>query len=252
MRIKSVLAASLFSVSTLCSIAVQADSATNFLVGLEGGYARQKENFITGFYDPTLTPVALTTIDWQTYMVSDELLFIGGLLGWQWRCDRLMLGLEGSIDAHSLTEPKAFLYSVNSSIFEGTVLYDRGPIYNMTTRAGYFVTPGFMPYLRVGAQYSHDEGTYQVFANPSGTPAATGLQSDFISSGKEWIWGFVLGIGVEFPAFIGPSTFRVEYNYTRTESIVIEDSVPPIFGTDKFRYPQTNLIKFAWVWNFVS
>ncbi len=249
MCMKSVLALSVLA-STLFSVAAYADSDSNYLLGVEGGYARQTENFITGYVNPTAA-VPLTSYDNQTYMMSDELLFFGIVGGWQWRCNRTMLGIEGNVDLHSMLKSDSFLYSTitpgGTDTYVGTAWYDRGPIFGLTGRAGYFVTSGFMPYVRLGAQVSRDEANYQAFVNPD----SPGFQADFISSGKEDIWGMVLGIGIELPAMIGPSTFRIEYNYTRTESIVIEDGTPPIFGTDKFRNPQTNVLKFAWVWNFV-
>lgn len=251
MRIKSFLAVSVLSASTFLSAAAQADYDSNFLLGLEFGYARQHENFTTGFVAPTLAPLAITSYNNQTYNISDEILMYGLVGGWQWRCCRFMAGLEANVDFHTMTEAKPFVFSVFSGgvtdIFSATALYDRGPIFGLTTRAGYFVAPQFFPYLRAGVQVSRDEGSYQVFANPQGV----NQQSDFISSGKEDVWGIVLGIGAEFPALIGPSTIRVEYNFTKTESIVIEDGTAPIFGTHKFRYPQTNVIKVGWIWNFL-
>lgn len=253
MRIKSVLALSLLSAATGYSVAVQAESSTNFLAGIEGAYARQKQDFSTLYTDPSLTPVAITDINQQAYMMDDPLLMAGGILGWQWRCNRFLLGLEANADLHSLNKARAFVYNggTSPSVFEGTMEYDRGPIYNFTMRAGYFVTPSMMPYVRGGAQFSRDEATYQVFTNIAVSGVGAAQQADFISSGKKDIWGYVLGIGLEFPALLGPSTIRVEYLYSRTESISIGDGIPPIFATDRFEHPQTNAIKFAWVWNFI-
>lgn len=247
---RSIFKVLFFFLSVVFGSAVRADYSVNLLAGLEGGYARLKENFTTNFSDPTLLPSPVPPYVYQEYMLSNELLFMGGLAGAQVRCDRLMFGLEGSVDAHSLTNASPFVYRVVSSVFEGTAEYDRGPIYMLTGRVGYFVTPAFLPYVRAGAQFSRDEGTYQVFV-PGGAVAGTAVQADFISSGKVDIWGFVLGIGMELPAMIGPSTFRIEYNYSRTQSITIADGTPPIFGTDTFYHPQTNMLKFAWVWNFI-
>lgn len=250
MRIKSVLALSLLSASGFYGAGVQAESSTNFLAGVEGAYARQKQDFSTTYTNPSLSPTAITDLNQQSYTMDDELLMLGGIFGWQWRCNRFLLGFEANADLHSLNKARSFVYNggTTSSVFEGTMEYDRGPIYNFTARTGYFITPSMMPYIRGGAQFSRDEATYQVFTNIG---SAAAQQADFISSGKKDIWGYVLGVGLEFPALLGPSTIRIEYLYSRTESISIDDRIPPIFATDRFEHPQTNAIKFAWVWNFI-
>ena len=45
----------------------------------------------------------------------------------------------------------------------GSGAYERGPIFGLTGRGGYFVTPGFFPYIRAGVQTSRDTVTYQVY-----------------------------------------------------------------------------------------
>ncbi|HRE30722.1 MAG TPA: outer membrane beta-barrel protein, partial [Candidatus Berkiella sp.] len=164
--------------------------------------------------------------------------------------NRWLAGVEANVDFQEFDETRQFAFTDSVTGLHGvlgSVRYERGPIYALTLRGGYFVTPGFLPYVRVGAQYSRDEATYQ-----SNIGVAGQFLPDF-NSKKDDIWGAVFGVGVEFPAFIGPSTVRFEYTYSVTENIVIDDSTAPIIGTHNFRHPQpeTSAIKASWVWNFV-
>ncbi len=252
MRMKSVLAFSVLSASVFASTLGQAGTSSNFLLGGELGWARQKEGFNTQFIAPALfPPVNVLAFPAQSVMITDQGAIFGLLAGWQWRCNRFLAGVEADVDFQEFEEARAF--SLIDSVtgvhpVAGTVVYDRGPVYQFTLRGGYFVTPGFMPYVRVGAQYSRDEATYSASIFQPGV----GGIPDF-SSKREDIWGVVAGIGVEFPAFIGPSTIRAEYTFARTQNLVIDDGVAPMIGTHNFTHPhpETSAIKFAWVWNFV-
>lgn len=257
MRMKSVLALSVLSASVFASTLGQAGTCSNFLVGGELGWARQKEGFNTQFIAPALfPPINFVQLPGQSVMITDQGAIFGLLAGWQMRFNRFLAGVEANVDFQEFEETRQFsLIDSTTGVHPvaGSVLYERGPVYQFTLRGGYFVTPGFMPYVRVGAQYSRDEATYSasIFQPAVGPFPALGVPD--YSSKREDIWGVVAGIGVEFPAFIGPSTVRVEYTFARTENLVIEDGVAPMIGTHNFTHPhpETSAIKFAWVWNFV-
>lgn len=244
MRMKSVLALSVLSASVFASTLGQAGTCSNFLLGGELGWARQKEGFNTQFIAPGL---GLFTYSFpaQSVMITDQGAIFGLLAGWQFRANRFLAGIEADVDFQEFEETRSFAFNTvtGGQAVAGSVVYDRGAVYALTLRGGYFVTPGFMPYVRVGGQYSRDEASYA--ATISGAP-------DF-SSKREGIWGVVAGIGVEFPAFIGPSTIRAEYTFARTENLVIDDGAAPIIGTHNFTHPhpETSALKLAWVWNFV-
>jgi len=228
---------------------------SNFLLGGEIGYVRQKEDFITRFVGPHLTP-PFSTYASHSENISDGGVLFGILAGWQWRYNRLLLGVEANVDFDDTQTTHNFSFTDDLTWrhgMSGTALYKRGDIYALSFRGGYFVTPFFLPYLRAGVQVSHDEASYQVFITDSvlvdGDPFQV-VRPDFSSRSKS-IWGFVLGIGAEFPTYIGSSTLRFEYNFTRTESLLIEDNQLPLIGNNKFRYPQSHIGKVAWVWNFM-
>ncbi len=253
MRMKSVLALSVLSASVFASTLGHAGTSSNFLLGGELGWAKQKEGFSTQFVAPTLlAPITTYSFPPQSEKITDQGMIFGLLAGWQWRCNRWLAGIEANVDFQEFEETRNFAFTTtNNHGVAGSVLYERGPIYGLTLRGGYFVTPGFMPYVRAGAQYSRDEATYQSFITLGGVAGST-LIPDFASK-REHVWGAVAGIGVEFPAFIGPSTIRFEYTFAVTENIVLDDGAGPMIGTHNFTHPQpeNNAIKASWVWNFL-
>ncbi len=256
-------------------------SSYNFLLGVEMGYAAQRKQlhmdftslpvFLTdlGFppipnpapppasFDPLLSPgIPNRFFINHEETITDNGTILGVLAGWQWRCRRVMFGLEGNIDYGSYEKNRQFAFTETATpfvfhlpggiSFVSTALYQRGPIYSVSMRGGYFVTPFFFPYLRVGGQISRDEASLQSFSGE-----APVLLPDFIASNRATVTGGLFGIGVEFPTLVGPSTIRVEYNYSRTESIVIDDEAFPVIGGYTFRKPNTNTLKVALVWNFI-
>jgi len=214
----------------------------NFLIGAQMGYARQKQDVITHL---TVPEILIDQVYDFRETTSDSGVLLGLLTGWQWRWQRVMLGLEGHLDFQSFEENRQFTFTSdvnNAAEFEATTLYDRGPMWGLSARAGYFVTPFFMPYLRLGVQLSRDEIDYRV-----------GSDSDLadFNTRREHVRGVILGIGAEFPTYIGSSTIRAEYNFTRTESLHLNDTTLPIIGNYKFHRPEANMAKISWVWNFI-
>jgi len=232
----------------------------NFLIGATLGYLSQKENFITTYTAPTL-PVSIPIYVSHSEKNTDGGMIMGLLAGWQYHFHRWLFGVEGSYDYQGFDKSHQFTYTEGNAptaavnnFATGTMLYDRGDIFGLTGRVGYFVTPGFMPYLRLGIQMSRDEVEYQSFIGTATvTSGRTGTQTIFpdYSSKTKDVYGVVAGIGAELPTFIGASTIRVEYNFVRTESVIIEDNTFPIIGNHKFRYPESHMGKVSWVWNFM-
>ena len=223
---------------------------SNFVLGVEFAYGRLRNVFTTDYTSPGATPPITENQHYDATLVNQGFL-MGVLGGWQLRYQRFMFGIEANLDLTAIFNRNRYfnftdyLYS-NDHWYQGMVLYRRGPILGLTGRLGYFVTPGFFPYVRAGVQSSRDTVAYQVFEGS--TPPA--LTMDDWSSHKKTILGAVLGVGAEFPAFIGPSTVRIEYNFTQNQNLVISDNVPPIFGTHNFHEGQSHVLKAAWVWNF--
>jgi opacity protein-like surface antigen len=221
----------------------------NFYLGGEVGYAMQRSRFVTTFNSPFVPPLFVDSS--HNVKVEDRGVLFGVLGGWQYRYMRWMFGLEGNVNFVGFEKNRPFNYtavfSPTAEHVAGTVLYDRGDVYGLSGRVGYFVTPFFMPYIKAGAQFSRDELNYQAFYGP-GTPPA--VPSDFVS-GRENIWAWLAGVGMEFPTYIGASTIRFEYNYSRAQSLVVDESTAVVLGTHKFYSPLTHTAKLAWVLNFM-
>lgn len=222
----------------------------NFLIGGTLGYAVREFVFDSTF----LTPITIPTLDPAlTYSTKniDNGVVMGLFAGWQWRINRFMLGLEANVDFENYEKVEEFAQTFGSTpaqVLRGFVHYDRGDVFGLSTRFGYFVTPFFLPYVRVGAQFSRDEVNYQSFIGP--VPVLGVFLPDFISDKKD-VWGYVLGIGAEFPTYIGASTIRIEYNFAQTQSIEFGDGTLPVVGTNEFHHPETHVGRISWVWNFL-
>jgi opacity protein-like surface antigen len=221
----------------------------NFYLGGEVGYAMQKANFLTTYSSAFIPPSFVTSTD-VTY--EDKGMLFGLIGGWQYRFMRWMFGLEASVDFTGHEKNRPFNYTPgpdSDAHVTGTILYDRGDAYGIAGRVGYFVTPFFMPYIKVGAQYSRDELNYVAFYGEGTPPGSATLGKDFLSK-REGIWAWLGGVGMEFPTYIGSSTIRFEYNYTRAQSLSINASTAAASGLHKFQTPYTHTGKVAWVWNF--
>lgn len=223
----------------------------NFLVGGEIGYARQEiKDFVTRLNANSPAPFGFVTpLSVRRETMSNGGGLLGLLAGWQYRCERALFGAEASVDFQTFDQPRPFMFTdSNNFSYSATAYYDRGPLFALTGRAGWFVTSGFLPYVRLGAQVSRDKVNFQVFPFSSVMPM--GALKDF-SSARHSQYGVVAGLGIELPALIGASTVRVEYVFSKTETATIIDTQGPIYGKHTFKRPEVNALKVAWVWNFL-
>jgi len=250
MRVKAVQLASLFLLSLAVNTGAQAEQRSNFLVGAEAGVESRHTHYNFD-YVLTANAVAGTVGQLQRNQtrVTDTGSFLGLLAGWQIQCGRTLLGVEGNVNFRSFEETKQTLFADNvvpngvtlTTPYLATAKYERGTAYQLTGRAGWWLTPFFMPYVRLGLQYSRDQITFsapvrQVAGNPS-------------FSEKESVWSGVGGIGVEIPAF-GPTSVRVEFDYVYSPSTSWEDVTGLMQGTHRVDHPKSYVGKASWVWNF--
>lgn len=236
MRMKVLSIVSLF----LTSFASNAMAMTwdglknNFLFGAELGVESHHSRFEMDYARVT-TPTVAQQIQ---HRIVDTGSFLGLLGGWQAQYERFLFGVEANVDFSSFEESKGFYFTDNGGAFTGTVKNERDDIWGISVRGGYWVTPFFMPYIRLGAQFSRDEVTFVV---------PTLLEKE---SYKKDMWGCVTGVGMEFPAF-GPSSVRVEFNYIFTEHFDATDTTGLMRGNINVTHGQSYLGKIAWVWNFM-
>lgn len=263
MRVKALFLVSLVLASWVAGVA-RAQFQHNFLAGGEIGVESRRSEFVSRYQ---VSPSALVSVPQSALLnvnstrVADSGSFMGLLGGWQFQCNRWLGGIEANIDFQSFEEKKEFLIS---DVLQGTVggvllgptsafvKYDRGTRYSGYLRAGYWITPFFLGYVKGGVQYSRDELTLTIptrqIAAAFGAIGASSPGEPPISV-KDDIWGAMGGIGLEFPVF-GPSSVRVEYNYVRTEKFLVSDASGVMTGTHRVRSPESHIGKVAWVWNF--
>lgn len=253
MRVKALFLASLLLLTLISSTIARAELKNNFLLGGELGIESRHSHFtsryqIVGF--PAVPAPFNTLMNVNSVRVADAGSFAGLLGGWQLHCSRWLAGIEANVDFHSFEKHKDFVISdvlvlaapAQLGPAAATVEYDRGDTFGLTLRGGFWVTPFFMTYVKAGVQYSRDELTFVIPTRQ--------LINEPISFGKEDIWGLLGGIGIELPAFAN-SSVRFEYNYIRTDRLVLEDNVGIMVGVHRIKYPESHVGKIAWVWNFM-
>lgn len=263
MRVKAVQLASVLLSLSLCAGAQAAGKRSNFLVGGEFGvesrHTHHKYNYVV---DPARAVAGTIGVEQLNQSrVTDVGSFLGLVGGWQVQCGRTLLGLEGNIDFHSFEESKQVAFSDNAiqnlpaslnPAYAATVKFERGTTYQITGRAGWWLMPSFMPFVRLGLQYSRDQIH---FSAPARQVAG---QRSFTA--KEDVWSGVGGIGVEIPVF-GPTSMRVEFNYIYSPSTTWTDDVNVsglnggvgsvmLGGSHRVDHPKSYVGKVAWVWNF--
>lgn len=257
MRVKAVQLASVLLSLSLCAGAQAAGKRSNFLVGGEFGVeSRHTHHSYRYVLSPTLAVLGTEGVQQLNQeRITDVGSFLGVLAGWQVQCGRTLLGLEGNIDFHSFEETKQVAYSDNSiqlglanPAYAASVKFERGTTYQFSGRAGWWLMPSFMPFVRLGLQYSRDQIHFsapvrQVFGQES-------------FSAKESVWSGLAGIGVEIPVF-GPTSMRAEFNYIYSPSTTWTDDVNTLVGTNvmlggshRVDHPKSYIGKVAWVWNF--
>tara|TARA_R110002110_G_scaffold65206_1_gene179887 strand:- start:35252 stop:36019 length:768 start_codon:yes stop_codon:yes gene_type:complete len=254
MRVKAVQLASLFLLSLAVNTGAQAEQRSHFLVGAEAGVEARHTHYN---FDYVLTSNAVAgtagNLQRNQTRVVDTGSFLGLLTGWQIQCGRTLLGVEGSVDFHSFEETKQTLFADNVAVnaalttpYLATAKYERGAAYQLSGRAGWWLTPFFMPYVRLGLQYSRDQITFTAPVRQIVSAANPGNPS---FSQKTDVWSGVGGIGVEIPAF-GPTSVRVEFDYIYSPSNSWSDTVGLMQGTHRVDHPKSYVGKASWVWNF--
>lgn len=216
------------SSALLLSTAVQADWQGNWLVGLSGGYAeREGKDYITIIGGPVPFGGAQTVYNQRL----EDTGWIGSIFGgYQFRCNRWLLGAELNVDWRGYEEGNDFVFEDASGIaglgalideaipdprpWAAGVKLERDWVVGLTGRMGYELAPYLLPYIRLGAEWSRDELQF-VGARQSGAiplSAVTVAGSEHKNS-----YRLVAGIGLEVPvptiAGINGITVRAEYDY---------------------------------------
>lgn len=238
MRVKALFLVSLFLLTIISSVA-RAELKQNFLLGGELGQESRHTHFSTEY----AFPAAPGVLSHNSTRIVDAGTFMGLLAGWQVQCQRWLAGVEANVDFHSFEKHKPFFVSDNAGPADGNVSYKRGTTVGAYVRGGHWFTPFFLGYVKVGAQYSRDELTFTV-TDPAFSVGGPGRA--LLNNAKKDIWGWVTGVGLEFPAFAS-SSVRVEYNFVHTNRFNSHNGIEHM----KVKHTESHIGKIAWVWNFM-
>ncbi len=201
---KSLLAISVFS---LFASTAQAQWQTNFLFGISGGLSWHNNDDLTvSVFDSNLFESISFNNDSNG---TDSLWGIFG--GYQAICNGWLLGAELNLDWRTNEVDQHF---VGSTIIAGpvvsTISRDRDTVVGLSARIGREMTPWFMPYIRLGADFGRNSNEF--------TFSTINLQNNIsiaVNEDTNRRWGFFGGIGAEVPLDIITCglSLRAEWDY---------------------------------------
>lgn len=128
---------------------------------------------------------------------------------------------------------------------------ESAPLLGLTAKLSYDIAPYFIPYMRLGLQFSKDELSVIMASNPRVLPLSVKLQDNRLQT------LLLAGFGAEIPLPINiPLALRLEYNYRcyfhdtglDASGYIHEQPFNPFFTVDT--HPKSNSGKLSLVWNF--
>ncbi len=248
MNVKSIT--QLAAVSTLFAMSATAHAGWqgNFLLGVEGGYATRSAELNISVTEPAAfgSTVATSAMDYD----DDDGFVYGFLGGYQWRCDRLVLGLEANVSFQDFGDERNLVFTDSTGVVHAAqVKHERNTVFGLSGRAGYYLADWVMPYVRLGAETS-DEGIE--FGAESFAPNQGAVTID----DERRAYRFIGGAGLEFP-FMENAALRLEYLYSsRGRGAGADASSSSVLAAQNGKLwsvnvkPNQHAGKLAVVWNF--
>lgn len=191
----------------LLATSAQAGWQGNWLLGVSGGWAwHNNDDDVTV---SVLTPSTFASATFDNDNDNSHGIW-GFLAGYQARCNGWLLGAEVNVDWRSNDDDDSFAFVTPAgTAFAATVSRDRDAVVGLTGRLGYEVSPFFMPYVRLGVDFGdRDHDFFLASTNLTPNITVTGSNDDNDR------WGFVGGVGAEFPVpVIAGLSLRAEWNY---------------------------------------
>lgn len=195
--------------AVVLATSAQAGWQGNWLLGVSAGGAWHQSGDDINL---TITDGAVTNNFTFNNDNNDDSSFIWGLLaGYQARCNGWLFGAEVNVDWRDNDDDGSFAFDTSTILgpgVSGTISRDNDPVWGFTARIGYEVSCYFMPYIRLGFDYGSRDVEF--------TAATSALVDNFIvtASNDNDKWGFVGGVGAEFPIpVMAGLSLRAEWNY---------------------------------------
>lgn len=238
-RILTTLTA-LFSVLAGPSVANAALPPGHAIIGVDVGYQSRSGTLNSDYVSITALPFAATSVNNK---ISDSGTTLGILAGYQFWYSDMFLGLEGHVDWGRYENHKAYQFINNSGFsVSGNATYIQGTHYGVSARFGMRVPPFFMPYVRIGTEYSKHE----VSVFNSGTAPAPYYDQ---YSEEKGLWSWLFGAGIEVPFFSEKTSLRLEYNYLPGRQFGFSENIDVLAASHDIKV-RTHVGKLAWTWNF--
>lgn len=242
-------------VSLFFSVSVKASWQTvwlgNYLVGASVGIGDRKGTFHTTLNYGDFPFFQQTNIDRD---ISDSGVVFSVLAGYQVVRRQWLMGGELNIDLQAIDEEHGFAFADPDNVlgWNGRMRYQSKMIVGTTGRVGFAVTPYFMPYARLGAEFSRERLSAGYSANTDDFFPPYNVE--LLISETHWIHRFLLGAGIEFPI---PNTcggtIRLEYDFhSKGRTITPHGSIIDQFLFPSFEsgmQPWTKTGKASVIWN---
>lgn len=243
------LSSSLFAAS-----AAQAGWEGNWLLGVSGGWAWHSDRDA----DVTIIHPAPggEITSYQVGDLGDNNNFIWGLLaGYQARCNGWLLGGEVNVDWRKRNDDDTTFSIVDpvDGVITGSVSGNsHNAMVGLTARIGYEVSRYFLPYIRLGAEVTRaNDVNFVAIAPAAAVPYSVAYNSD-----RNHRWGFVGGVGAEFPVpLCNALSLRAEYNYhshsKHDDIAALASDLGTLYTISGNGNRHENTGKASLVWNFL-
>lgn len=239
----SAFAAAISSALLLCSAVSYAglSGPGHMVAGLEIGYGSRLGDLEAKNFEINGAPV----LGEQRESINNYGTLYGALLGYQFVCQNVLVGVEGFVDVSHYHEAHNFSIPLLGTQTQANLFYYRDATFGGSARVGY-VSPWVTPYVRLGVHGGNDV----VSINYSALNTVLPLIPWDSFERKETHYNWFAGAGLEIPFFSRNTSLRLEYDYTWARPHEYTDTVLPVAAQYAFN-PHAHAVKLQAVWNFI-
>ncbi len=183
----------------------------SWLVGISAGWAERDGDINTVIYHPA-PGLQITNYPTPSNRSFDSGKLWGLLVGYEVACNNWILGVEANMDwQDKVKRGDDNILPFTDALNQGWVYaphYQNNAVIGLTGRIAYQVFTYFVPYIRLGAEFSDNKLSYS--ANDPVIP-----RNFVYADGRRHMTRFLAGAGVEVPLpnIMEGLSLRGEYNY---------------------------------------